>query len=71
MNYKLDLFGLQNLIDELIAKLVALLQRIRCSLRVKTLAVNNFLSVAMTKADQFQTKIVLKVILESTKVAYI
>ena len=45
-----------------------------CSLSVvcvKTKAVNNFFGVRVTTANKFQTKITLKVVSESTKVAYI
>ena len=32
-------------------------------------AVNNFLGVAVTKGDKFQTKVTLKVVPKSTKIA--
>ena len=39
--------------------------------RVKIQADKNFLCVAVTKANKFQTKIILKVVLPNTKVPYI
>ena len=39
--------------------------------RVKTSAVDNFLGLEVTKVNKFQTKITLKVVPESTKIAYI
>ena len=42
--------------DELAEKLVAQLQRIRCSLRVKRQEINNFLGGAVTKVNKFQIK---------------
>ena len=45
--------------------------RIRCSLRVKTQVINNFLGLAVTKANKFQTKITSKMVSESMKNGYI
>ena len=56
--------------DELFEKLVRM-RGIRCSLHVTMQAVNNFLGVIVTKANEFQTKISLNVVPESTKTAYI
>ena len=52
-------------------KLVAQLQRVCCSLSAKTQAVDNFLGVAVSKASKIQTKFTLKVVPETTKIAYI
>ena len=51
--------------------LVAQLQCICFCLRATMQAVNNFLHVTVTKANQFQTKITSKVVPKSTKIAYI
>ena len=53
--------------NELFEKLNAQLKKVR----VKTQAMNNFFSVAVTKANKFQTKISLKRVLESTNIVYI